>query len=367
MKQSRAVPGPISRYPAKKPPGHQHRATNTTTAVNPSLNLRSLMDEHLKIWTNAKLPEASLTRLREGIGSHELVFSKGATASNLVGGTSEEACKNADVAFGQPDPADVISSSKLKWIQITSAGYTRFDREDVRGALKSRGAVMTNSSSVYDEPCAEHLFAMMLAIARRLPFLVLNQEARKWDSHPHRAASNLLLGESVVIVGFGAIARRLVELLSPLKMQITAVRRTPTGKEPVRTLRVDQVDELLASAAHVVNILPASEETRLFFNADRIARIKKGAFFYNVGRGDTVDQVALRGALVSGQLAGAYLDVTTPEPLPAGDPLWSAPRCWITPHSAGGHATEFERQVEHFLGNLGRFESGKPLLDRILG
>ncbi len=325
-----------------------------------------MADKTVKIWTNAKLPDASLARLREGIGPHELVFSKGATASNLVGGEPDEACKTADVAFGQPDPADVISSSTLKWIQLTSAGYTRYEREDVRAALKARGAVMTNSSSVYDEPCAEHLFAMMLGLARRLPYLVEDQEARKWDSHPHRAASNLLLGESVVIVGFGAIARRLVELLSPLKMQITAVRRTPTGKEPVRTLRTDQVDELLGSADHVVDILPASEETRLFFNAERIGRIKKGAFFYNVGRGDTVDQVALAAALAKGDLAGAYLDVTTPEPLPAADPLWSAPRCWITPHSAGGHATEFERQVEHFLGNLGRLERGEALWDRIL-
>jgi phosphoglycerate dehydrogenase-like enzyme len=320
----------------------------------------------LRIWCNAGLPETNLALLSKGIATHELVISKTATASNLVGGKPDEECRNSDVAFGQPDPADVISSTRLKWIQITSAGYTRYDRQDVRAALGEHGAVMTNSSSVYDEPCAEHLFAMMLSLARRLPFLVLDQEERKWDSHPHRAASNLLLGQSVVVVGFGAIARRLVELLSPLKMQITAVRRTPTGKEPVRTLRTDQVEELLGSADHVVDILPASEETRLFFNADRIARIKKSAFFYNVGRGDTVDQVALRGALEKGNLAGAYLDVTTPEPLPSTDPLWSAPRCWITPHSAGGHATEFERQVEHFLGNLGRFENGERLEDRIL-
>jgi phosphoglycerate dehydrogenase-like enzyme len=236
----------------------------------------------------------------------------------------------------------------------------------VREALKARGAVMTNSSSVYDEPCAEHLFAMMLGLARRLPYLVEDQEARKWDGHPHRAASHLLLGESVVVVGFGAIARRLVELLAPLKMEIPAVRRKPSGKEPVRTVRQEEIDGLLGSADHVVNILPASEETRLFFNAERIGRIKRGAFFYNVGRGDTVDQEALRGALVSGSLTGAYLDVTTPEPLPAGDPLWTAPRCWITPHSAGGHATEFERLVKHFLGNLRRFERGEELVDRIL-
>jgi phosphoglycerate dehydrogenase-like enzyme len=320
----------------------------------------------LKIWSNAGLPDANIMQLREGIAPHEIIISHKATASNLVGGHPDEECRNADIAFGQPDPSDVIASTKLKWIQLTSAGYTRYDRHDVRTALRGHGAVMTNSSSVYDEPCAEHLLSMILGTARRLPFLVMDQTQRKWDSHPQRAASHLLVGQSVVIVGLGAIARRLVELLSPLRMQITAVRRTPTGKEPVRTLRVDQVDELLATADHVVNILPASDETRLFFHSARIASIKPGAFFYNIGRGDTVDQLALKVALESSHLAGAYLDVTTPEPLPASDPLWSAPNCWITPHAAGGHATEFDRLVRHFLDNLGRFSRGEKLADRIM-
>jgi phosphoglycerate dehydrogenase-like enzyme len=321
---------------------------------------------NLRIWSNVHLPEKNLTQLREGIAPHQLVISHTATASNLVGGQSDEECQTADIAFGQPDPADIIASTHLKWVQLTSAGYTRYDRDDIRTALAAHRAVMTNSSSVYDEPCAEHLLAMILSTARRLPFLVLDQQQRKWDSNPQRAASRLLTGQSVLIVGFGAIGRRLVELLTPLQMQITAVRRTPTGKEPVRTLRVDQVDELLSSADHVVDILPASEETRLFFNANRLAKIKPGAFFYNIGRGDTVDQTALKTALESEQLAGAYLDVTTPEPLPPSDPLWSAPRCWITPHTAGGHSTEFERQVKLFLENLARFERGEKLRDQIL-
>jgi phosphoglycerate dehydrogenase-like enzyme len=320
----------------------------------------------LKIWTNVNIPQANIAQLRAGIAPNELIISKAATASNLVGGKPDEECRNADIAFGQPDPADVLSSTSLKWIQLTSAGYTRYDRDDVRSALNDHKAVMTNSSSVYDEPCSEHLLAMILATARRLPFLVNEQTERKWDTHPHRSASRLLEGESVVIVGFGAIARRLVELLAPLKMQITAFRRQPTGKEPVRTLPIDQIDALLATADHVVNILPASNETRLFFNAGKLAHIKPGAFFYNIGRGDTVDQTALIAALEKKQLAGAYLDVTTPEPLPPGDPLWSAPNCWITPHTAGGHADEFERQVRHFLDNLARFSRGEKLLDRIM-
>ena len=94
-------------------------------------------------------------------------------------------------------------------------------------------------------------------------------------------------------------------------------------------------------------------------------RIKRRAKFYNVGRGDTVDQAALRQALESGNLAGAYLDVTSPEPLPPDDPLWHAPNCWITPHIAGGAQGEHQRIVRHFLANFSRFMRGQPLLNRI--
>jgi phosphoglycerate dehydrogenase-like enzyme len=113
----------------------------------------------------------------------------------------------------------------------------------------------------------------------------------------------------------------------------------------------------------VVNVLPANGETAHYFNAARINRMKSGAYFYNVGRGSTVDQQALRAALADGRLAGAYLDVTDPEPLPPDHPLWQTPNCWITPHAAGGHVGESARHVRHFLDNLARFTGGQPLRD----
>jgi phosphoglycerate dehydrogenase-like enzyme len=101
-------------------------------------------------------------------------------------------------------------------------------------------------------------------------------------------------------------------------------------------------------------------------NAARFAAMKPGAIFYNVGRGSTVDQEALLGALQQEQLGAAYLDVTVPEPLPPEHPLWIAPRCYITPHTAGGHSDEHERFVAHFIANLNRFTAGEPLLDRVM-
>ncbi|HWP41079.1 MAG TPA: D-2-hydroxyacid dehydrogenase, partial [Tepidisphaeraceae bacterium] len=286
---------------------------------------------HLTIWTNfTVLPADARDMLRRRAAPHRVIFSSQAPDPQLA---------QADIAFGQPDVQQVIDLPGLRWIQISTAGYTRYDRADVRAALRARGAIMTNASWVYDEPCAQHVLAMMLGLARQLPAALENQRTtRGWPSATIRDSSFLLNGQSVLLVGYGAIARRLAELLRPLGMKVTGLRRMPRGDEAIPVVPIDQIDRLLPEADHVVNILPASPETARFFDADRLARLKPAARFYNIGRGNTVDQQALRQCLQSGRLAAAYLDVTTPEPLPPDDPLWSTPNCYITPHSGGGHS-----------------------------
>jgi phosphoglycerate dehydrogenase-like enzyme len=148
-------------------------------------------------------------------------------------------------------------------------------------------------------------------------------------------------------------------------MTLIGVRRTVRGDEPIRIVRTEEADVLLPGADHVVNILPAAEGTDSYFDTTRFNRMKRGAIFYNIGRGTTVEQRALEHALRSGRLSASYIDVTEPEPLPPDYPLWTTPNCFITPHTAGGHDREFESLVEHFLGNLRRFERAEPLMDRI--
>jgi phosphoglycerate dehydrogenase-like enzyme len=138
------------------------------------------------------------------------------------------------------------------------------------------------------------------------------------------------------------------------------------GDEPVRVFHTNAVDELLPTADHVVNVLPANEETDNFLHAGRLASLKRGALVYNIGRGTTLDQNALLKELRAGRIAAAYLDVTDPEPLPPEHPLWQTPNCFITPHIGGGHSTEKVRQVNHFLDNLRRFERGEALRNRLL-
>lgn len=325
------------------------------------------MTKPMTIWCNALLGEAITDRLRSQLAPHALVMASNMKASNLVSSGSDPALMECDVAFGQPDPDQVMTSQRLRWVHLTSAGYTRYDREDLRRAIRARGAVLTNSSWVYAEPCAEHAFAMMLALARQLPEAVLDQAGgRTWNYLPLRAKSRLLAGQRVLILGYGAIASRLVELLAPLKMEIIATRRRARGDEAVPIAPVDQTDTLLREADHVMNILPLSESTGGFMNAQRIAKMKPSAIYYNIGRGDTTDQQALETALRSGKLAAAYLDVTTPEPLPPEHPLWTTPNCYITPHTAGGHDDEFERLSQHFTNNLQRFATGAPLIDRVI-
>ena len=320
----------------------------------------------LTIWCNAHFPEPAARELLDGIKPHRLIVPTARETSNLVGGSSDPLLPQADVAFGQPDPKQILELPRLRWIHLTSAGYTRYDTQAVCDGLKRQGTILTNSSSVYDEPCAEHVLAMILAVTRRLPQTGVEQATtHAWKYAQIRIQSRLLAGQTFLLLGFGAIARRLLELLAPMKVNAIAVRRTVTGKESIPTFSYTKLGELIPQADHIVNLLPANPTTERLFDADCIARMRHTAYFYNVGRGTTVDQIALQAALETGRIAGAYLDVTDPEPLPPDHELWRLSNCWITPHSAGGHADEFERLVRHFLANLRGFEREEPLLDRI--
>lgn len=319
----------------------------------------------LSIWCNADLSPDALAELRDGTAKHRLFVSDKRTGNLGTTGASEELAE-ADVAFGQPDPAQLISLPNLRWAHLTSAGYTRYDNDEVRSALRARGAALTNSSSVYDEPCAQHVLSMMLSHVRQLPASFEDQmTARSWAYDRIRAKTGILEDETVLILGFGAIGRRLAELVSPFRVRVVAVRRRVTGSESVETHPIERLHELLAEADYVANVLPLNPSTDSLMDEKAFGAMKNGASFYNVGRGSTVDQAALIAALESGRLGGAYLDVTDPEPLPSDHPLWTTKNCHITPHIGGGRNRESSVLVQHFLSNLERFVGGSELGDRL--
>lgn len=320
----------------------------------------------MTIWTNAQFADPVMRILDEGLRGHRVIRAPDSQASVLVASAPDPAMAEADAAFGQPDAGDCIRHQRLRWVQVTTAGYGRYDTEACREAFRKRGAAFTNSSSVFSEPVAQHVLAMMLAFARQLlPSLEDQRGDRAWRQAERRYASKLLNGQTVLLLGYGAIGRRVGELLAPFGCTVYAVRKQARSETAVRVVTEADLTRILPLADHVVNALPDSESTRKWVNARRLACFRPGARFYNVGRGTTVDQEALLDALRSGALGGAYLDVTEPEPLPPSHPLWSAPNCYITAHTAGGRHDQDEALVRLFLRNLAAFERGEPLADRI--
>lgn len=309
----------------------------------------------MEIWISGSFSEKAYSRLTEGVNS---------AGGRLT--SKPDDLERATIAFGQPDVEVLMRSTTLRWVQLDSAGYERYDRDDLRAYLSTREMTITNSSTVYAQPCAEHVLAMIFALSRRLPGAFTAQATdHSWPMPALRAESRLLQGERLVLLGYGAIGRTIARLLQPLRMELTGYRRNPDGSEDIPMVGSAGLSEAIEQADHVVNILPASPTTRQFCDSGFFARMKRGAFFYNIGRGVTVDQEALRESLLNGHLGAAALDVTDPEPLPADHPLWTTPNCLITPHTAGGQRYEKEVLVDHFLDNLRRYLRREPLADRI--
>src|SRR3954447_25499658 len=150
-----------------------------------------MADAPLTIFVNQKFPDdAANALLKDSLAAHTLVYSQSITTSNLAASAYDPAIESADVALGQPDPAALLKAPRLKWAHLTSAGWDRYDRPDLRAALTDRGAALTNSSSVYEEPCAEHALAMILAQCRQFGPSHDNQRGPKaWPANATRKAS----------------------------------------------------------------------------------------------------------------------------------------------------------------------------------
>lgn len=324
------------------------------------------METH-RIFSDSPLNPATTRLLVDGAAPHEILFPEKAVVSVLSKPEPDPAFGLADIAFGQPDLDSIQRSENLKWLHVSTAGFTRYDTPEFRALAAERGIVVTNSSSVYAAACAEHVFAFMLAQSRLLPEALASHAANGSEEWFRlRANSGSLRGQHVVILGFGGIATELVKLLAPFEMKITAMRRQPRGDEGFPTVTTENLPDALATADHVINILPDNAASKNFINAERLAQMKPGIIFHNIGRGTTVDQDALLESLRSGHLGAAWLDVTDPEPLPADHPLRGEANCHITPHIAGGHGDESGTLVRHFLTNLNLYLAGQPLRDRIM-
>ncbi|MBK1884547.1 D-2-hydroxyacid dehydrogenase [Luteolibacter pohnpeiensis] len=320
-----------------------------------------------RIFCNSLLSPELFETLRAGVSPGELVLPANPGTSVLAVPQKDPAFENIDIAFGQPDLESIYECDSLRWIHVSSAGFTRYDTPEFRQYATVKGLVVTNSSTVYAEACAQQTLAFIMAHERQLPKSLTIRAASgtpAWNGL--RYACGLLQNQTVLILGYGAIAARLVEMLRPFNLRVIAMRRQPKGDEGVEMITPTDLPQYLGLADHVVNILPENHESLGFFNTERFGLMKPGAAFHNIGRGTTVDQPALYDALKSRHLSAAWLDVTNPEPLPDDHPLWTLDNCYITPHIAGGYATESNALVAHFLDNYRRFVDGTPLRDQVI-
>ena len=263
-------------------------------------------------------------------------------------------------------PEQFAHAKQLKWIHSTAAGVSQLMYPELRNS----GVIVTNPSGIFSPPMAEHTMGMILALARNFPDTVRFQDAAKWaqqdlwDKPQHLSEIN---GSLLLIVGYGSIGRELAKRAQAFGMRIWGVTRSGKG-DTTHAERIQPASELhqaLPHADYIVIAAPDTPETKHLIGAEQIARMKRGARLINIGRGSLLDEAALMAALQSGQLSGAALDVTTPEPLPSDSALWKAPNLFITPHTSGVSDRLWQRETELLLRLLDEWFAGKELSNRV--
>jgi D-2-hydroxyacid dehydrogenase (NADP+) len=264
--------------------------------------------------------------------------------------------RDVEILFGSPT-ADVVLQSNLKVLQLPSVGY---DNYVGRGLDRMSHLTICNARGTMGPGIAEHILAMMLAFARHLPQHIRDAEACRWQRAPQYGE---LFGATTCVVGMGDLGGAIAERCAALGMRVVGVRRDATKGHPQvkQMYAMEQLGEAVGEADHVVGILPAAPETTHIFDQVIFECMKRGTFFYNIGRGSTVNEQALLAALQSNHLAGAGLDVFEHEPLPSDSPFWTLPNVIVLPHVGGRSAREYDRQCDSLIENLRRYSIGEPL------
>ena len=250
-------------------------------------------------------------------------------------------------------------TQRLRFIQSVSAGTDQFDRE----RLKQRGIRLASAKGVNANAVSEHAMALILAMTRKLPEARDNQARHVWRGMISDIArrEDELGGKTLLIIGLGGIGSRLAQLAKAFGLRVIGVKRDPTtgGEAADAVHALGELKALLPRADFVALTCPLNKETEKIVDAGALSRMKKSAYVVNVARGGCVDEPALVHALQEGRIAGAALDVTAEEPLPATSPLWDLGNVLITPHSAG-ETRKYEDAVLDILAeNLDRLARGE--------
>lgn len=284
----------------------------------------------------------------------------------LIGVTSsEEALEHmsgADALIGLCSSELLEAGDALRWVQLYSAGV-EYCVELPR--FENAPPLLTNMQRIAAPVIAEHVIAMTLSLARKLPSFIEAQRRGKWRRDVKATEGmQVIKGKTMLVVGLGGIGTETARRAHALGMTITATRNSKReGPEFVSHVGLPgELPKLAKQADVVVNALPLTDKTRNLFDAELFGLMKPSALFINVGRGGTVVTNDLLAALKKGTIAGAGLDVTEPEPLPKDHPLWRAPNIIITPHVATRSDLDDEARWQVVRENLRRYAAGKPML-----
>jgi phosphoglycerate dehydrogenase-like enzyme len=271
--------------------------------------------------------------------------------------------KDADIFVGWSlRPEQLSLAPKLLWIHSPAAAVHQL----MFPALVKSKIMVTNASEVHGPVVAEHVMALILAMARRLEMAFRFQQQKVWgqeqiwDEKPHPME---VAGANVLLIGLGNIGREVVQRAKAMGAQVIGVREHPEkGNEGCEAVFAPaHVDTIIGDMDFVVLSAPLTESTRGFISAARLARMKRTAYLINVSRGPLIDDAALIAALRGKKIGGAALDVFEEEPLPPNSPYWGLDNCLITPHMAAMTEKLWERHYALFADNLVRFMMGKEL------
>jgi phosphoglycerate dehydrogenase-like enzyme len=269
-------------------------------------------------------------------------------------------------------PEQFKAASHLRWIHSPAAAVHQLMFPE----LVNSDVVLTNAREVHGPVVAEHVMALIFALAKCLPQAVRFQQKHVWGQETMwrgRSRPRELANSTLGLVGLGSIGRAVARHASSLGMRVIAVRENtakPTPQGVHEVFASSQLDALLAQSDHVVLAAPVTSGTRGLISAARLGKMKPEACLINVGRGPLVDEAALIDALREKRIGGAALDVFEEEPLPADSPLWDLENLLITPHTAGLTEKLWERHYQLISENLRRYIAGQPLLsvvDKKLG
>lgn len=278
-----------------------------------------------------------------------------------------------EVAAGWFRSKWIREMTNLKWVHQWGAGTDwLLEYPD----LIEKPFTLTNSVGVSAIPMSEHILGMMLYHSRNFRNALAAQKEKHWaklfhptedhQSHPRNLSWEdmaELAGQTVLLVGVGAIGQRVARLAKAFDMTVIGLRNNPAKQDPNvdRMVGIDQLISVLPEADFIVTTVPMTEASRNQFGSAEFQAMKRSAYFINLGRGGTVDEEAMIDALQSGEIAGAGLDVFTTEPLPTESPLWEMENVMITSHYSGGTRFYHTRALEILIDNLGRYQRGEPL------